>query len=161
MKGGLVSKTFERRIGAKLPAMGASVALSLLLAGGASAEELLRATMHKMPYCTCCEGHAEYLRANGFDVEIKEVEDLTPIRQAEGVPTDLEGCHTILIDGLVVEGHVSAGTIKRFLTERPNGVHGIAMKGMPNGVPGMPGPKEGPIHIFAFGDGEPTVFAVE
>ena len=94
-------------------------------------------------------------------MEIQEGEDLTPIRQAEGVPTDLQGCHTILIDGLVVEGHVSAGTIKQFLTERPNGMHGIAMKGMPNAVPGMPGLKEGPIDIFAFGDGEPDVFAVE
>ena len=47
------------------------------------------------------------------------------------------------------------------LSERPNGVHGIAMKGMPTGVPGMPGAKEGPIDIFAFGDGEPDVFAVE
>jgi hypothetical protein len=141
--------------------MGASVALSLLLAGAASAEELIHATMHKMPYCTCCDGHADHLRANGFDVEIKEVEDLAPIRQAEGVPAELEGCHTILIDGRVVEGHVSAGTIKRLLSERPAGVHGIAMKGMPAGVPGMPGTKDGPIDIFAFGEGEPIVFAVE
>ncbi len=117
--------------------------------------------MHRMPYCTCCEGHAEHLRANGFSVEIKEVEDLTPIRQAEGVPTDMEGCHTILIDGYVVEGHVSAETIKRLLNERPKGVEGIAMKGMPTGVPGMPGTKEGPVEVFAFGSGEPSVFAVE
>jgi hypothetical protein len=150
-----------RRFGAKLSAKGASLTLGLLLAGGASAEELIHATMHKMPYCTCCEGHAEHLRANGFEVEIKEVPDLTPIRRAEGVPTELEGCHTILIDGLIVEGHVSAGTIKRFLNERPMGVDGIVMKGMPAGVPGMPGPKEGPINILTFGEGEPTVFAVE
>ena len=139
---------------------GTCLALGVMLSGAASAEELLRATMHK-PYCTCCEGHAEHLRANGFAVEINEVEDLTPIRKAEGVPVDLEGCHTILVEGLVVEGHVSAGTIKRLLSERPAGVHGIAMKGMPTGVPGMPGPKEGPIDIFAFGSGEPSVFAVE
>ena len=154
-------ETLVKGFGAKLSVKGASLTLGLLVAGGASAEELLHATMHKMPYCTCCEGHAEHLRANGFDVEIKEVEDLTPIRKAEGVPTELEGCHTILIDDLAVEGHVSAGTIKRFLSERPAGVEGIAMPGMPTGVPGMPGPKEGPIDILAFGAGEPTVFAVE
>lgn len=142
-------------------ARSASLTLSLLLAGTASAEELIHATMYKMPYCTCCEGHAEHLRANGFDVEIEEVEDLTPIRQAEGVPAELEGCHTILVDGYVVEGHVSAGLIHRLLTERPAGVHGLAMKGMPTGVPGMPGPKQGPIDVFAFGAGQPTVFAVE
>jgi hypothetical protein len=142
-------------------AKSASVVVGVLLAGTASAQQMIDATMYKMPFCDCCEGHAEHLRANGFDVEIKEVPDLAPIRQAEGVPTELEGCHTILIDGLVVEGHVSAETIKRFLSERPEGVDGIAMKGMPTGVPGMPGPKEGPIDIFAFGSGEPTVFAVE
>jgi hypothetical protein len=138
-----------------------SVAVSLVISASASAEEPIHATMYKMPYCTCCEGHAEHLRANGFDVEIRETEDLTPIRQAEGVPPDLEGCHTILIDGLVVEGHVSAGTIKRFLSERPAGVEGIAMPGMPTGVPGMPGPKQGSINVYSFGDGDPSVFAVE
>jgi hypothetical protein len=140
-----------------------AIALALALCGGgaASAEDLIRATLHKMPNCGCCEGHAEYLRENGFDVQVVETPDLTPIRRAEGVPEALEGCHTILIDGLVVEGHVSAPTIRRFLSERPAGVEGIAMKGMPTGVPGMPGPKEGPIEIYAFGDGEPSVFAVE
>ena len=142
-------------------ARSATVALAFFGAGMASAQDLIDATMYKMPYCDCCEGHAEHLRANGFDVEIKEVPDLSPIRAAESVPSELEGCHMILIDGLVVEGHVSAGTVKRFLSERPEGVDGIAMKGMPTGVPGMPGPKEGPIDIFAFGEGEPTVFASE
>ena len=139
----------------------ACLVLAVSFAATASAEELTHATMYKMPYCTCCEGHAEHLLANGFDVEIKAVEDLTPIRQAEGVPADLEGCHTILIDGYVVEGHVSAGTIKRFLSERPVGVQGIAMPGMPTGVPGMPGPKEGPIDVFAFGSDGSSVFATE
>ena len=139
----------------------ALVALTLLFVGPASAEEPIKATMHKMPECTCCEGHAEHLRENGFAVEIREVPDLTPIRKAEGVPADLEGCHTILIGDYVVEGRVSARTIKRLLSERPAGVEGIAMRGMPTGVPGMPGPKEGPVEIFAFGDGEPNVFAVE
>ncbi len=150
-----------KRFGAKLSVKGALLTLGLLIAGGASAEELIHATMHKMPFCTCCEGHAEHLRANGFEIEIKEVPNLAPIRRAEGVPENLEGCHTILVDGLVVEGHVSAGTIKRFLSERPAGVEGIAMPGMPTGVPGMPGAKEGPIDIFAFSEGEPTVFATE
>jgi hypothetical protein len=138
-----------------------SLALAISFGGAASAEEPIEATMYKMPSCTCCEGHADYLRANGFDVAVKEVEDLTPIRKAEGVPADLQGCHTILIDGLAVEGHISAPTIKKLLAERPEGVVGISMPGMPSGVPGMPGTKQGPIDVFAFGSGEPTVFAVE
>lgn len=140
---------------------GTYLALGLVASGAASAQELLHATMYKMPYCDCCEGHAEHLRANGFDVEIRETEDLAPIRRAEGVPADLEGCHTIIVDDYVVEGHVSADTIKRLLAERPEGVDGIAMPGMPLGVPGMPGEQEGPIDIYAFGAGEPTVFGVE
>ena len=138
-----------------------SLAVAISFGGAAWAENLIQATMYKMPYCTCCEGHADYLRANGFDVAIKEVDDLAPLRRAEGVPEAMDGCHMIKIDGLVVEGHVSAPTIKKLLAERPEGVVGISMPGMPGGVPGMPGTKQGPIEIFAFGSGEPTVYAVE
>jgi hypothetical protein len=77
------------------------------------------------------------------------------------VPEALAGCHTILVGDYVVEGHVSAQTIHRLLSERPEGVKGITMPGMPTGVPGMSGDKQGPIDIYAFGDGEPRVFATE
>lgn len=143
-------------------ARGLSLTLAPSVGGMASAEELIQATLHKMPYCDCCEGHAAYLRENGFDVQIKTTDDLTPLRRAEGVPQALEGCHTILVEGYVVEGHVSAESIKRLITERPEGVEGIAMPGMPTGVPGMPGEKPGPIEVYAFdADGERSVFAVE
>ena len=138
-----------------------SLAVTVSFGGVASAEELIHAVMYKMPFCDCCEGHADYLRANGFEVEIKEVDNLAPLRQAEGVPEAMDGCHMIKIDGLVVEGHISAPTIKKLLSERPEGVVGISMPGMPSGVPGMPGTKPGPIDVFAFGHGQPTVYAVE
>ena len=67
----------------------------------------------------------------------------------------------IRIDGFVVEGHISAPTIKKLLAERPEGVIGISMPGMPSGVPGMPGTKSGLIDVYAFGPGQPTVYAVE
>ena len=89
------------------------------------------------------------------------MDDLAPLRRAEGVPEALEGCHSILIGGYVVEGHIPAETINRLLTEQPEGVEGIAMPGMPTGVLGMPGEKEGPIDVFAFGNSETKVFAVE
>jgi len=137
------------------------LALALSFGGASSAEDLIHATMYKMPYCDCCEGHSDYLRQNGFDVEIKEVDDLAPLRRAAGVPEAMDGCHMVKIDGLVVEGHISAPTIKKLLAERPEGIVGISMPGMPSGVPGMPGTKQGPIDVFAFGSGEPTVYAVE
>ena len=138
-----------------------TLAIALFYVGAASASDLINATMHKMPFCDCCEGHAEHLRANGIEVKIVEVEDLAPLRRAEGVPMDLEGCHTILVGGYVVEGHVSADSIKHLLSERPKDIAGISMPGMPTGVPGMPGPKEGPIEVFAFGAEGQTLFAVE
>jgi hypothetical protein len=136
------------------------LALALLCAG-ASAQETLQATFYKMPYCGCCEGHVEHLRENGIEVEVHEVNDLTPIRREHAVPSGLEGCHTLLIDGYVVEGHVPADTIRRLLDERPGGVAGISIPGMPVGLPGMPGEPEGPIDVYAFGEGVPTVFAQE
>jgi hypothetical protein len=138
----------------------AGLALALVC-GSASAQGALQAVLYKMPYCGCCEGHAEHLRENGIQLEIHEVDDLAPVRQDHGVPAGLEGCHTLLIDGYVVEGHVPADTIRRLLNERPDGVAGISIPGMPVGVPGMPGEPEGPIDVYAFGQGEPTVFAQE
>ncbi len=117
--------------------------------------------MYKMPDCDCCEPHAEYLRAQGFDVDVEEPENLSPIRRAHGVPVEMEGCHTILIEGYVVEGHVTAETIRRLIAEKPAGVVGISIPGMPIGVPGMPGPRDEPIRVFAFGESAPTVFAEE
>ena len=111
-----------------------------------------------MPNCGCCTPHVEYLRANGLDVEVVEPDDLALIRLAQSVPGTMEGCHTIVVDGYVVEGHVSADIIKRLLRERPEGVRGISIPGMPKGVPGMPGPREHPLDVYAFGTDKPRVF---
>jgi hypothetical protein len=135
------------------------VALSVLLIGSATSEELIHATLYAMPNCDCCVPHAEYLRSNGFDVEVIKPDDLAPIRLAQSVPGVMEGCHTILVEGYVVEGHVSADIIKQLLRERPEGVRGISIPGMPTGVPGMPGPRDHPIDVFAFGTDKPTLFA--
>ena len=134
-------------------------AFSVLLAGPVTAEEKIHATLYAMPDCDCCIPHAEYLRENGFDVQVVEPDDLAPIRQAQSIPGVMEGCHPILVEGYVVEGHVSADIIKRLLRERPAGVRGISIPGMPGGVPGMPGPRDAPLDVYAFGEGKPTVFA--
>jgi hypothetical protein len=140
----------------RIPAL---LALGVFLAGSASAEELIHATLYAMPNCDCCIPHAEYLRANGFDVDVVEPEDLAPIRLEQSVPSVMEGCHTIVVDGYVVEGHVSADIIKRLLTERPANVRGISIPGMPVGVPGMPGQRDYPVEVYSFGTGKPVVFA--
>jgi hypothetical protein len=72
----------------------------------------------------------------------------------------VEGCHTTLVDGYVVEGHVPIGPVLRMLAERP-AIRGISLPGMPTGPPGMFGEKTEPFAIYEIGDGEPKVYAVE
>lgn len=118
------------------------------------------ATMYVNPQCSCCQGHANYLRANGFKINVKETHDMSLIRRQQGVPEKLEGCHIMLIDGYIVEGHVSAASINKLLTERPK-IKGISLPGMPDGSPGMTGRKTEPFTIYEITDGVPKVFAVE
>ena len=79
-----------------------------------------------------------------------------------GVPADLEGCHTLMVDGYVVDGLVPVDIVKKLLTERP-AITGITLAGMPAGAPGMGGSKAGPFTVYAFTkDGKaPTVYATE
>ena len=82
------------------------------------------------------------------------------MRQAQGVPVEFVGCHMMLIDTYVVEGHVSATAVKRLLAERP-AIKGISLPGMPVGSPGMSGRKTAPFTIHELTDGAPRVYAVE
>jgi hypothetical protein len=138
----------------------ALVVLAAALGVPAVAEESRQATLYKNPQCGCCEGHADYLRENGFEVSVKPTHDLPLLKRQYGVPSALEGCHTILIDGYVVEGHVPVATILRLLTERPD-IKGISLPGMPAGSPGMSGEKTAPFTIYEIDGGQAKVFAVE
>ncbi len=103
-----------------------------------------------------------YLKQNGFAVDIKPTNDLAQISAKAGVPADLEGCHTMFVDGYVVDGLVPVEIVKQLLIERP-AIAGITLKGMPTGAPGMGGAKAGPFVIYAFTkDGHaPVVYATE
>jgi hypothetical protein len=138
---------------------GAVVAL-LMLPLPALADPI-QATLYKNPQCSCCEAYADYLRENGFEVDVKTTDDLEGITLKAGIPEQLEGCHTMFVDGYVVVGHVAADVLSKLLKERPP-IVGIAIPGMPSGVPGMSGPKQGSIPIYAVSkDKTPTVYAVE
>ena len=137
-----------------------AAALVLALAGPVHAADKIQATLYKSPQCGCCEGHADHLRANGFDVKTIETHDLPLIMQRHGVTPEIEGCHTIEVGGYVVEGHVSAAMIKRLLAERP-AIKGISLPGMPQGSPGMSGRKVAPFKIYTITDGAPQLYAVE
>jgi hypothetical protein len=102
-----------------------------------------------------------HLQKNGFPVKAEDTDDLTAVRRKHGVPAALQGCHTAVVDGYVVEGHVPADVIDRLIRERP-AVVGIAVPGMPTGSPGMevPGRKPERYNVIAFDrSGRTTVFA--
>lgn len=130
---------------------------ALLLPLAAAAQS---AAMYKDPFCGCCTGHAEYLRENGFDVTIIETppEKLAAIKQKHQIPPALQGCHTLLVNGYVVEGHVPVEAIERMLSEKPD-IIGISLPGMPSGSPGMGGVKIAPFKVMIIG-GDAGIYAV-
>ena len=134
-----------------------TLAVSTLTSAGESSRQ---ATLYKNPQCGCCEGYADYLRDNGFEVTVKPTHDLPLLHRQYGVPEPLVGCHTTLVDGYVVEGHVPISPLLRMLSERP-AIKGISLPGMPAGSPGMFGEKTEPFTIYEISEGEPKVYAVE
>lgn len=93
-------------------------------------------TVYMSPSCGCCGGWVRHMRDNGFRVERRDLADVSPIKRKLGMPQALWSCHTALVEGYAIEGHVPAGDIKRLLRERPAAV-GLAAPGMPVGSPGM------------------------
>lgn len=139
----------------------AALGLLVLPLVGLNAAELAKtATLYKNPQCGCCEEYANYLRQNGFDVKVVATHDLPLIKKEQGVPEQFEGCHTTLIDGYVVEGHVPVKSLNRLLTERP-AIKGISLPGMPMGSPGMSGAKTAPFTVYEISNGTPRVYSVE
>lgn len=124
------------------------------------ADESTKATLYKNPQCGCCEEYAKYLGQNGFQVTIVESFDLPSVKRQNGVPEALAGCHTTIIGGYVIEGHVPVAAIKRLLSEKP-AIKGISLAGMPQGSPGMMGEKAGPFTIYEISDGASKVYATE
>jgi hypothetical protein len=92
--------------------------------------------VHKDPYCGCCNGWIEQMRKAGFAVEARNEEDMAPIKAQAGVPFGKGSCHTAIVGGYFVEGHVPAADIKRLLADQPDAL-GLVLPGMPAGSPGM------------------------
>lgn len=107
-------------------------------------------TVYKTKTCGCCGKWVEHLRANGFTVNVKEVEGTAEVRKQYGVPDQLASCHTGVIAGYAVEGHVPAAEVRRLLKEKPK-AKGISVPGMPLGSPGMEqGPRKDPYSVVLF-----------
>jgi hypothetical protein len=106
------------------------------------------AVMYKNPHCTCCDGYAYFLRKEGFDVKAKPTNDLAEISRRAGIPEELQGCHTMFVDGYVVDGLVPIDIVKKLLAERP-AIRGITLPGMPAGAIGMQNDKKEPFTVYA------------
>lgn len=92
--------------------------------------------VHKSPTCGCCQAWVEHMRGAGFQVDVREADNLEPVKSRVGVPLGKGSCHTAEIAGYFIEGHVPADDVKRLLVDRP-AAKGLVLPGMPMGSPGM------------------------
>lgn len=106
--------------------------------------------VYRSPECTCCGGWIKHLKTEGFSVQDFPTSDIEAVKQKLQVPEDLTSCHTAMIDGYVIEGHVPANDIKRLLEKKSN-VSGLSVPNMPVGTPGMEmGNRKDPFSVLSF-----------
>lgn len=124
-----------------------------------TAEALIPIKVYKDANCGCCKEWVKHLEANGFKVETMDMPDLSLLKQKYGVKEELQACHTAIVGGYVVEGHVPADVIKQMLKEKP-AIAGVAVPGMPQGSPGMESATKERYNVLTFDRaGRTTVYA--
>lgn len=126
--------------------------IQALFAGSFGIPLLARAALptievYKSASCGCCGAWVKHLEENGFTVKAQNVANPTDYREKFGMPNDLGSCHTGLVQGYAIEGHVPASEIKRLLAERPKAI-GLAVPSMPMGSPGMEGHRSDPYDVL-------------
>jgi hypothetical protein len=143
--------------------IGSVIAGVVSLAGLAAAQRPAPAQtveVFKSPSCGCCANWVKHLEAAGFTTKVTNVDDITQVKTKYGVPARAQSCHTAVVGGYVLEGHVPAADVQRLLKEKP-AVIGVAVPGMPVGSPGMEvGTTVQPYDVLTFNkQGQTTVFA--
>ena len=131
------------------------------LAACTSAAQASPYVMFRDPQCGCCEEWGKHVRAGlNHEVTVRDDRPMAEVKAELGVPGDLSSCHTMEVDGYVIEGHVPAREIARLLEELPEGIDGLAVAGMPLGSPGMEaGGRVQPYQVVAFGPTGQSVYA--
>jgi hypothetical protein len=141
-----------------LAAIGLIVALT---SGGAEAQRPVAVEVFKDATCGCCANWVEHLRRKGFAPTSTNVDNIAALKDTHNVPRQARSCHTALVGGYVIEGHVPAADIQRLLKERP-AIAGLAVPGMPIGSPGMEGSNPQPYNVLAFDKkGQTSVFSTQ
>jgi hypothetical protein len=116
-------------------------------------------TVYKDPSCGCCKNWIAHLIKHGYRVDAKDSPNMSEIKRTLGVPTGLTACHTAMVNGYLIEGHVPAADIDRLLAQKPK-IAGLAVPGMPAGSPGMEGEGAQHYQVLTFDkSGKTTVFA--
>ncbi|MEO8443870.1 MAG: DUF411 domain-containing protein, partial [Gammaproteobacteria bacterium] len=137
------------------------LALLLVAAPGFAAEPAAMQPVVKVwktPTCGCCGKWVKHLQASGFRVEVTDLPSVDGVRAANGVPARLSACHTAVVGGYVIEGHVPASDVRRLLAEKP-GILGLSAPGMPAGSPGMDVPGSPAYDVISFDkDGRTAVY---
>ena len=137
-----------------------AVALIAVAAMGLAAQKPVTVEVFKTSTCGCCALWVKHLEDNGFTTRVTDLDDLSAIKKKHGVPSRAASCHTAVVDGYALEGHVPAAEVQRLLKERP-AVAGLAVPGMPLGSPGMDfGSTKQPYDVLSFDKaGQLKVFA--
>lgn len=116
-------------------------------------------TVYKDPSCGCCKAWIAYLQRHGYRIDARDTDNLAEVKTNLGVPAALSGCHTALVGGYIIEGHVPAEDIAKLLATKPR-IAGLAVPGMPAGSPGMEGMPATHYKVIAFTkSGVTSVFA--
>ena len=116
-------------------------------------------TVYKDPSCTCCHKWVEHMQANGFVATVTDG-NMSPVKARFKIPPALESCHTTIVRGFIIEGHVPAADVRRLLAEKPKGIVGLTIPGMPASAPGMDGRPFRPYEVLSFDStGKTTVYA--
>jgi hypothetical protein len=139
--------------------LGSFLPLVVVAAAPKNEKPPVEMTVYRSPTCGCCGKWLEHMKQDGFVVKDIQTEDMDAIKRQHGVPDNLKSCHTALVGGYVVEGHVPASDIRSLLEKKP-AVVGVSVPGMPAGTPGMEmGGRKDPYAVVQFDkNGQATVF---
>lgn len=133
----------------------ASTALMIQPASASEGEKMI---VYKDPNCGCCHAWADAMTRAGFSVAIENVDDLDPVKSRFAIPPPMQGCHTAVVAGYFLEGHVPLEAVTRLLAERPD-ISGLAVPGMPWGSLGMGDDPAASYDVLALGkDGTSSVY---
>lgn len=113
------------------------------------------AIVYKSPNCGCCGQYISYLESNGYNVKSENVADMQSVKDKYDINSNVESCHTMVINDYVVEGHVPVEVVNKLLDEKPN-IPGISLPNMLAGSPGMPGIKKEAFTIYSLADNNPV-----